>query len=402
MSTKKDEIPNGWEILTLEEMVNPQRQICYGIVQTGNSTEAIVPCIRVTDIVNGKIDKSKLILTTDEIHQKYKRTILKKGDLVLALRGKIGSACIIDDDLIGCNLTRGVALIDIGKENDVNYIFQYLSSSAGILNLTKSLNGSALQELSIGVLKRTKVPIPKLKSEQVTIAGILNLFDKRIEKNEALRRKKTNLKQWLMQNLLTGKKRLVGFNDNWQELNLGKLFNERNERNTEGLTLLSIGQDGVYPQSESNKKNTSNSDKSKYKKICVGDIGYNTMRMWQGRNALSSLEGIVSPAYTIVVPKENADALFFSYLFKLPKVVHLFWRNSQGLVGDTLNCKFKHFIKVKVNVPDKDEQIAIAKVFKAVDQEIELLELKTEKLKEQKKGMMQQLLTGKKRLKIKS
>jgi type I restriction enzyme S subunit len=193
---------------------------------------------------------------------------------------------------------------------------------------------------------------------------------------------------------------LKGFGGDWKQFNLGDMFSERNDVRFHDLPLLSIGQNGVYPQDESIKKDTSNSDKSKYKRICKGDIGYNTMRMWQGRSALSSLEGIVSPAYTILTPKENADALFFAYLFKTPKLMNLFWRNSQGLVDDTLNCKFKDFEIIKVSLPNKDEQTAIAQILQGVDQEILLLKQKTEKLKEKKKGLMQILLTGKKRLKL--
>ncbi|WP_052342937.1 hypothetical protein [Saccharicrinis fermentans] len=106
-----------------------------------------------------------------------------------------------------------------------------------------------------------------------------------------------------MQQLLTGKTRLKGFGGEWKESKLEEYFTQRNETNQKKLPLLSVGINGVYPQDESIKKDTSNTDKSKYKRICVGDIGYNTMRMWQGRSALSSLEGIVSPAYTIITPK---------------------------------------------------------------------------------------------------
>ena len=204
-----------------------------------------------------------------------------------------------------------------------------------------------------------------------------------------------------MQNLLTGKKRLKGFGGEWKEMLLGDMFTERNETKYYDLPLLSIGQNGVYPQDESIKKDTSNEDKSKYKRICPGDIGYNTMRMWQGRSALSELEGIVSPAYTVVTPKKNADSIFFSYLFKMPKMTNLFWRNSQGLVDDTLNCKFKDFSIVKTMLPStKEEQTAIAQVLQAADKEISLFKAKAEKLREQQKGLMQQLLTGKVRLKI--
>jgi len=85
-------------------------------------------------------------------------------------------------------------------------------------------------------------------------------------------------------------------------------------------------------------------------------------------------------------------------LFKTPKLMNLFWCNSQGLVDDTLNCKFKDFAIVKIYLPEKEEQTAMAQVLRITDKEIQLLKAKTEKLREQKKGLMQVLLTGKKRL----
>jgi type I restriction enzyme S subunit len=249
-------------------------------------------------------------------------------------------------------------------------------------------------------VKALKIPLPPLP-EQKAIAQVLSTADAAILTTEKLIAKKELRKKWLMQQLLTGKKRLKGFSEEWKEMSLGEMFCERNETQYYDLPLLSIGQNGVYPQDESVKKDTSNEDKSKYKRICPGDIGYNTMRMWQGRSALSELEGIVSPAYTVVTPKNNADSIFFSYLFKMPKMTNLFWRNSQGLVDDTLNCKYKDFSIVKFFLPQtKAEQTAIAHVLQAADKEISLLKAKAEKLREQKKGLMQQLLTGKVRLKI--
>jgi type I restriction enzyme S subunit len=162
--------------------------------------------------------------------------------------------------------------------------------------------------------------------------------------------------------------------------------------------LLSVGQQGVYPQTESNKRDISNADKSKYKRIVPGDIGYNTMRMWQGRSALSGLEGIVSPAYTILIPRDKVDSYFFSCLFKTKKLMHLFWRNSQGLVGDTLNCKYKDFSIIKISIPSFEEQQKISTMLKNQDNEIILMKKKLDFLLGQKKGIMQKLLTGKVRL----
>lgn len=272
-------------------------------------------------------------------------------------------------------------------------------------NSIKQLRSFATGTTSVAAIydrdvKSLKVILPP-HSEQIAIANCLSSWVKSIAKLDNLIKSKQQLKKALMQQLLSGKKRLSRFNKEWEEKRLDFFFDERSERNNKGSQLLSIGEAGVYPQDNSNKKDTSNNDKSKYKKICIGDIGYNTMRMWQGRSALSSLEGIVSPAYTIVKPKENADSQFFAYLFKDPAVIHRFFRNSQGMVSDTLNCRFKDFAIIKLMLPtNKEEQIAIAQVLKTADQEINLLTNQRNQLQLQKKGLMQQLLTGKKRLKV--
>lgn len=125
------------------------------------------------------------------------------------------------------------------------------------------------------------------------------------------------------------------------------------------------------------------------------------MRMWQGVSALSDHEGIVSPAYTICTPRYEVDPLFMSYLFKYPPLVHVFWRYSQGMVSDTLNLKFSAFATIKVQVPARDEQELIGHVLAKTDMEITFHTRKVEQLKTQKKGLMQQLLTGKIRVKVK-
>lgn len=204
-----------------------------------------------------------------------------------------------------------------------------------------------------------------------------------------------------MQQLLTGKVRFPEFNQQWRDVKLGEVFKERSESGYINLPLLAItDQKGVIYRYQLDKKDTSNPDKSKYKRICTGDIGYNTMRLWQGRLALSSIEGIVSPAYTVVTPEEEVDVLFMSYFFKLPKTIHLFYRYSQGLVSDTLNCKYKQFKLVQVKIPkNKNEQKRIGGLLKIQDKEIKHLQDHSELLKQQKKGLMQQLLTGRIRVK---
>lgn len=329
---------------------------------------------------------------------------LKDGDLIIADASEdyLGVCdCVELKNLNGTKVVSGLHTFAARSSDDkiaLGYRTYSLKHEQVIRELRRIATGTSVYGVSKSNLSNVRIPLPPI-SEQKSIAKVLSTADAAIHATEKLIAQKELRKKWLTQQLFTGKKRLKGFEEEWKEVPLSEMFSERNETKYFDLPLLSIGQNGVYPQDESVKKDTSNNDKSKYKRVYPGDIGYNTMRMWQGRSALSGLEGIVSPAYTVLTPKKNADSLFFSYLFKMPKMTNLFWRNSQGLVDDTLNCKFKDFSKIKAILPQsKEEQIAIAQVLQAADKEICLLKVKAEKLREQKKGLMQQLLTGKKRL----
>lgn len=280
------------------------------------------------------------------------------------------------------------------KDNLSNhYLENYINNKVHFF-----VESAAIPQLTGEQIASYKIAIPSL-TEQIIIEKYIQLWDTAIEKQSALIEKFKLRKHALMQQLLVGKKRLPGFKEKWKEVKLGDIFDERNETNRNDLPLLSItGDKGVIYQSESDKRDISNNDKSKYKRICPNDIGYNTMRMWQGRSALSELEGIVSPAYTVVKPKECIDARFIIMLIQQPRVVYDFWTHSQGLVSDTLNCKYPDFCQVKVSIPTKAEQTAIADMLRKFDEEIELAKKKLDGLQSQKQGLMQQLLTGKKRI----
>ena len=182
---------------------------------------------------------------------------------------------------------------------------------------------------------------------------------------------------------------------------MGDVFQERKQRGFDELPLLSVtADDGIVYRDQLERRDTSNANKSKYLRVREGDVAYNTMRMWQGRFGVSALEGIVSPAYTVCIPSAEVDVRFMGYLFALAETVHLFRRYSQGLVSDTWNLKYNSFARIKVRVPSLPEQRRIAKVLQTCDEEIALLERSRELTALQKKGLMQQLLTGRVRVKV--
>lgn len=173
--------------------------------------------------------------------------------------------------------------------------------------------------------------------------------------------------------------RFQGFTDVWEQRKLGDCFSERAESNPNGeLLSVTIGS-GIRKFFELGRHDNSNEDKSKYKRVYVGDIAYNSMRMWQGASGYSPYNGIVSPAYTVIKPFEGIDSKFFAYLFKCENMIHTFQIHSQGITSDTWNLKFPAFSQIDVLFPsDTKEQKVIADYLTFLDNLITLHQRKNE------------------------
>lgn len=186
--------------------------------------------------------------------------------------------------------------------------------------------------------------------------------------------------------------RLAGFEGDWKITTLGSCFVERIERSKHG-ELLSVTQSaGIRRFSELSRHDTSNIESGNYKVVKIGDIVYNSMRMWQGASGYSPYDGIVSPAYTVVVPQDGVSSSFFAVLFKSNEMLHDFRINSQGLTSDTWNLKFPIFSKIKCVIPPSIvEQEAISSFFEDLDKLIELQAKKVEKLHHIKAGCLERM-----------
>ena len=186
--------------------------------------------------------------------------------------------------------------------------------------------------------------------------------------------------------------RFKGFTDDWEQRKLGEVLNERSERANGEEELLSVTiSNGVIQQSSSVKKNTASEDKSNYKIVCKGDVPYNSMRMWQGAVGYSRYDGIVSPAYTVLIPTEEANGKFFMELFKKETTLQIFKRWSQGLTSDTWNLKYPALSLIQFFIPSFDEQSKIAEYFSTLDHLITLHQRKCDETKKLKKFMLQKM-----------
>lgn len=391
-------LPKGWAQKTVDELFDVQLgKMLNEIAKTGASQ---FPYLTNTNVQWARFSLDAL----NQMHfspKEREKFSLKTGDLVVCEGGEVGRCAIWKNEISPCYFQK--ALHRLRPKAPARIISEYMLAYMRFIAGTKLL-GDLTSQSSIAHLTREKflelaVNLPPLP-EQQKIADILGTWDEALEKLDALIAAKERRKQALMQQLLTGRLRLSGFRVKWVRAILGELFTNRTEANRLDLPLLSITADqGVIRRDSLAKRDTSSEDKSKYLRIAPGDIGYNTMRMWQGVSALSALEGIVSPAYTICTPSSRIEGRFAAHFFKLPHTISLFHRYSQGLVDDTLNLKFPSFAAIEVSVPGLvDEQKAIAAILDSADSELRLLHQKRAALDQQKQGLMQKLLTGKVRV----
>jgi type I restriction enzyme S subunit len=400
--TKVGWIPEEWDCDPLADVSFVQTGLAKGRKNLRNAT--VLPYLRVANVQDGFLNLNDVKEIEVENHD-VERYLLKSEDVLFTEGGdfdKLGRGTIWKDEIVPCLHQNHIFAVRCNKRFLLPFFLSAVASSPYgrryfILSSKQSTN---LASINSTQLKSFPIPLPPL-SEQLKLAEILSTWDEAIEQTRKLIDAKKRRKKALIQQLLSGRRRLPGFSDPWNELTLGDLFDERIECNNYHLPLLAItGSRGVILASEIERKDSSTVDKSRYKRIAPGDIGYNTMRMWQGVSAVSSLEGIVSPAYTICIPKDTVDVRFMGYLFKFRPIVNLFRRYSQGLVDDTLNLKFHNFAQIKVRIPILPEQRRISEILSAADNEIKALEEKLSALEKQKRGLMQKLLTGEVRVKL--
>ena len=173
---------------------------------------------------------------------------------------------------------------------------------------------------------------------------------------------------------------------------MGDVLKERTERAKGEEELLSVTiANGVIRQADSEKRNIASEDKRNYKVVKKGDIPYNSMRMWQGAVGNSQYDGIVSPAYTILVPTDEANDKFFMELFKKENSLQRFKRWSQGLTSDTWNLKYPALSTMQFFIPSIKEQKRIANCLQELDYLITLHQRKCDETKQLKKFMLQKM-----------
>ena len=188
------------------------------------------------------------------------------------------------------------------------------------------------------------------------------------------------------------KLRFPGFDEPYRKCRIGDIYAERSQRGAGDMELLSVTMnDGVMPRTEIEGKDNSSEDKSNYKVVCKGDMVYNSMRMWQGANGVSNYDGIVSPAYTVLMPTEEIDNQYFAALFKTSNLINEFRKNSQGLTSDTWNLKYPQIRPIRLYIPSLQEQNKISSFIGTLEERISKQRQLVDSLKKYKRGLSDEL-----------
>ena len=381
--TKKDGTPqirfkgftDAWEQRKLGDIT---ALITKGTTPLDKSSTGIVNFVKIESIdeASGNITITQKI-SLDEHNGYLHRSQLKENDILFSIAGTLGRVTSVNSNILPANTNQALAIIRL-KDGYLDYVKTYLKGKAVADFIKKNPTIGAQPNLSLEQVANLEIVLPSL-TEQRQIGAFFHHLDHLITLHQRKYDKLLNVKKSMLEKMFpkngsdVPEIRFKGFTDAWEQRKLGECFRERSESMPNGELISVTINSGIKKFSELGRHDNSNDDKSKYKKVCIGDIAYNSMRMWQGASGYSHYEGIVSPAYTVLKPNVGINSKCLAYQFKLPEMLHTFQTNSQGITSDNWNLKYQILSKIEIAVSkNEEEQAKIARLFSSLDHLITL------------------------------
>ena len=389
-------IPEDWEVKRLGEL--GEVLMCKRIMKYQTDSCGDIPFFKIGTF-GGKPDAYIPKEVFDEYKTKY--SYPKIGDVLISAAGTIGRS-VIFDGTPSYYQDSNIVWIDNDNKQVLNkYLYYYYSTINWITDT------GTVPRLYNGALKAIQIPTPPIE-QQTRIVSILELWDAAIAKQTALIEQLTLRKRGLMQQLLTGKKRLKGFEGEWMEVRLGDVASinrggsprpiEDYITKCEGYNWIKIGdvgQDAKYITSTEEKIIKEGLSKTRFVKS--GDfILSNSMSF--GRPYILKIDGCIHDGWLVIQEYDQTFNIDFLY-YILGYDTTLAQYKSMAAGSGVLNLNKEIVKEVQLRIPSIEEQIAIASILVNADKEIEIQKQKLSSLQSQKRGLMQQLLTGKKQIK---
>lgn len=410
--TEVGRIPEDWEATRIDKLCCLKARIGWQGLTTGEYLpQGDYVLVTGTDFNDGYIDWKNCCYVSKWRYDQDINIQIKEGDVLISKDGTIGKVAFLDSIPGPGTLNSGVFVVRPKQDNVINkaylsWIFKSIWFKSFIDQLTA---GSTINHLYQKDFVKFQLVYPNDISEQSRIATALSAIDNLISELGKLIEKKRAIKQGAMQQLLTGKKRLKGFNEPWVEKKLGEdalILRGGSPRPIEdyitdsqdGLNWIKIGD--VKPNDKYFRKTAEKIKKeglNRTRQVKKGDfILSNSMSF--GRPYILDIDGCIHDGWLVIQDyQETYDMLFLYYILCSDAVMNQYASMAAGSSVQNLNKE--KVSNVLLYAPSSlKEQSSIAKVLSSMDEEISFLEVKREKYNAIKQGMMQQLLTGKIRL----
>lgn len=411
-------VPNGWNALNLKNVAQKIQDGNYGsdYPKADELVASGIPFLTSKVIGgNGTVNRDKFDYISEEKHQKLKKAQITSGDILFTNRGaNVGTIAITPDYLSDGNIGPQLTLIRCNEKIEKDFLFQFLRGSFFQKQVRQQDSGSAMNFFGIKDTERFKILVPP-RSEQKKIAQILSTWDKAITTTEQLLANSQQQKKALMQQLLVGKKRLldkngVRFSGEWIHGRLGDLctfkggsaFKEAYQGQSAGeLPFIKVS-DMNLPGNERSIEYSNNwvsvetAKLMKAKPFPESSIVFAKVgaALLLNRRRILSRPTIIDNNMMAAIPSNVADTEF---LYQLLMAIDFARFVQEGAVPSINQGDLSSF---KLSYPDVEEQQKIAAALSNADQEIAVLQQKLDALKQEKKALMQQLLTGKRRVQL--
>ena len=397
-------IPEEWEVRRLGDIADITSGTTPLRANSKYYNDGIIPWVKTTDLNNGTLYETEEKVSKEAV-EKTSLKILPKGTVLVAMDG--GFRQIGRTALLGIDATINQALSALMCKSSVesSFVLAWLNCQ---VNYWKRLAASSRKDPNITGNEVANFPIliPPLE-EQERICSVLQLWDSSIEKQSELIEKLKLRKRALMQQLLTGKKRLPGFCGEWKKRTYSNILIEIKRSlkwdENELYKLISVRRrsEGLFFRESLYGRDIATKNLRPAK---TGDFLISKMQIVHGASGLVTDkydDAKISGSYISLVSKDSniLDIRYYNLWSQMPIFYHQTYVSSFGVHIEKMTFDLDTFMSYNMPLPPINEQYAIVSFMESINKEIELANEKLANLQSQKRGLMQQLLTGKKRIK---
>lgn len=361
-----------------------------------------VPFLRGSDLDNGKLTLTNARYITQSKHNELISGHLIEDDIVIAVRGSLGSLGYVGPDNEGWNINSQLAIIRTRKIELIgNYLIQFLLSNRGNKEISSHITGTALKQLPIKQLKNIKIPIPKIE-EQSAIGSLFRTLDDLLSSYKDNLTSYQSLKATMLSKMFpkagqtVPEIRLDGFEGEWEVVNLGTLIENYDEiiSGVSGFPIATSSRKGLYLQNDYFEGGRTGIDLTlDFHRVPMGYVTYRHMSddsIFKFNKNNFETDVLVSKEYPVFMSNDSSNIDFILYHLNNSRLF-LRFSTMQKLGGTRVRLYYKNLITYKLAVPTIKEQQAIGSYFSNLDNLINSYQEKITQLETLKKKLLQDM-----------